>query len=142
MELIQNTTITIIVMLNAYAIVGAGALYAIVFHGTRITFVGTELPFVDGQTNVGFVINLMEQSLLTNVSLISNITIEIGVCLVNNAFSTIPELINLESEDLIAEMDLNGMSFDAHMRLRNIFVKVQDFYRYIFRYFLEKSLIS
>lgn len=128
-KLIRNTVTVVIAILVSYALVGGGALYAIVFHGARITFLGTEIPFVDGQTNFGFMINLIEQSFLTGISLLSNLTIEIGVCLVNNAFSAIPELIRLESDELNTELNLNGMSFNAKMRVRNIFMKVQDFNR-------------
>lgn len=128
-KLVQNTIIIIILILVSYAMVGCHALYVIIIDGKRITFMGTEIPFVDSDTTTGFIINIIVQLFLTWVVIISNITIEIGVCLVHNAFEMIPRLIRFDSDELNIELDLNGMSFDARMRLRNILIKVQDFNR-------------
>lgn len=128
-KLIGNTTIIMVSILIAYSIIGCNALYVFIFDGTRLTFVGTEIPFVDINTDTGFLINIVEQFFLTSVSLTANITIEIGVCLVHNAFEMIPSLMQFDSDELKNELQLNGMSSNAKMRLRNIFMKVQDYNR-------------
>lgn len=128
-KLVRNTVIITVLLLTSYAVVGCGALYTIIFGESRITFVGTEIPFVDGNTDIGFLINMMEQSFLTIVSLTGNIAIEIGVSLVHNAFEMIPEIIHYDFEEFNIELNLNGMSLNAKMRLRNIFMKVQDYER-------------
>lgn len=126
-KLLRNIILISSAILIAHTLAGCGTLYAIVLHGDRITFLATEMAFVDGSTVTGFVINMMEQLLLIFISLTSNFANEIGVCLVHNAFEAIPEVIHLDSEELKTELNLNGVSLNARMRLRNIFMKVQDF---------------
>lgn len=127
-KLIYHIMGIFVAVLGSFGLIAIGVLYAIVFKGDRVTFIATELPFVDSETNFGLVINLLEQSFLTLISIISNITIEIGVCLVDNGFSAIPQIIYLDSKDLDTELTINGMSFEAIMRLRNIFMKIRDYF--------------
>lgn len=129
-KLIRNIIMILAGLLGSYTLIGCGAFYAMVLFGERITFLGTELPFVDGNTVNGFLINMLEQILLICSSIVGNITIEVGECCVHNAFEAIPEIIHLECIELNSELCSNGVSLVAKMRLRNISMKVQDFNRY------------
>lgn len=128
-ELVRRTSIVVFLILLSYALIGGGTFYAIVFDGAWITFVATEIPFVDSQSNTGYAINLIEQFLIISVSLISTLLLEMAVCLVSNAFLAIPEIIHFESNELAIELNSKGMNLNVQMRLRNIFMKIQDFNR-------------
>lgn len=130
-KLVQNTTIIVIMILISYGVAALSGLYAIIFVDRHNTFVGTEIPFVYDAVgyDVGYWINIVEQVFASGLSLTSNLAIEIAVCLVYNAFALMPELIYIESQELNAELNLNGMSLIAASKYRNIVMQVQDYSR-------------
>lgn len=131
-KLYQNTVIILIMILVSYGIAALSGLYAIIFVDPRYTLMGTEIPFVNSSTTMGYAILMSYQFFIALVSLLSNITIEIGVCLVYNAFALMPELIRLRSDELNSELELNGPTNNATVRLRNICLQVHDFNMQVF----------
>lgn len=132
MKLLQITIIILILILISYGLAALSGLYAIIFVDSHNTFLGTETPFVNSNNHIGHVINIILQLLISCLSLISNITIEIGVCIVYNAFALMPELIYLESQELDDELNMNGTSLKAMMTFRNIVAQTQDYNKLIF----------
>lgn len=128
--LIRNVIFTMSAVFISYFTFGAGSLYVIIFKGERVTFLGTELPFFDINTNFGYAINMFEQFVLTVGAVTANTTIEIGSCIVNNSIEAIPGIIRLQSEDLEDDLKSNGMSLSAKHRLRNVLMQLQDFNGY------------
>lgn len=125
--LIKNVFATLTAITISYCTFGASPLYVIIFEGAHVTFLSTELPFVDINTNIGYAINMIEQFILTFGAVVSNTTIEIGACLVNNTVTAVPELFHFESDELETELRSNGMSLNAKLRVRNMLVLIQDF---------------
>lgn len=126
-KLVQNVVVTVILIILSYLLFGASSLYVIIFRHNRVTLIGTEIPFLPSDTDFGYAMNMIQQLILTWVSLTANITIEIGDCLTQNTVEVIPEIIHLESEELAKEMRLNGMSWRTKAQLRGILLRVQDF---------------
>lgn len=124
--LIRNIIIIVVTILSSYIIFGAGTIYVIIFEGKRATFLGTELPFIDIDTDMGYAINMSFQSLMIIVAIIGNLSIEITACFAYNAIETVPYLFHLESEQIADELKSNAMSLRAKLRVRNILMQIQD----------------
>lgn len=125
-KLTQNIVIVLCVLLISYGLMGIVTLYMIVIKRQRITFVGTEIPFTNIRSDIGFVINLIEQLFLALISIIFYMSVEIGSCLVQNVFEMFPEIIRLDIQNLNEDLERNGMDLHAKSRLIDIFMKIQD----------------
>lgn len=140
--LIRSVVITMAAIAVSYSTFGASSLYFIIFEGARVTFLGTELPFFDINSDFGYMMNMFEQSVLTFGAIMSNTTIEIGACITNNAVEAVPEIIHLESEELTDDLMSNGMTSSATLRVRNMLVIVQDFNRQVHFHLYSEALIN
>lgn len=126
-SLLQNVIVVVVFIIFSYFLMGTISLYYIVIKRAGVTFVNTEIPFIDIKSNIGYAINLMAQVYFVFVIVMANIVIEIGACLTYNSVTAIPKVIHLDVEDLRTELCSNGMSMAAKCRLRNILMKLQDF---------------
>lgn len=126
-KLTQNITIVLSMTLISYGLMGIVTLYMIAIKRQRVTFVGTEIPFTNIQSDIGFVMNLIEQLFLALISLIFFMSVEIGTCLVQNSLGLIPEIIRLDIQKLNKDLRRNGMNMHAKSRLIDIFIKIQDY---------------
>lgn len=124
--LIKDIVIVGSSIILSYTVFGMGTLYAIIFKRARVTFLGTELPFVDFDTDIGYLINMLQQSFICGIAVMANMAIEISGCLAYNAIEMVPDVFHLESEGLDAELKSNGMSLNAKLRVRNILMQVRD----------------
>lgn len=89
---------------------GIYSTYLIFFKGVRITFLSSELPFVDNDSDFGFWLNILMQSFLAILGLVACFTIEIGVSLILNTIIAIPHLMHVDLDALETELKLNGQS--------------------------------
>lgn len=126
-KLTQNIAIVLSMTLISYGLMGIVTLYIIAIKRQRVTFVGTEIPFTNIQSDIGFVMNLIEQLFLALISLIFYMSVEIGTCLVQNSLEMIPEIIRLDIQKLNKDLRRNGMNMHAKSRLIDIFIKIQDY---------------
>lgn len=126
-KLVKTTIIVIILLIFSHIIYATGSMYAVFFKNTRVTLLGTKLPFVERETDIGFTLNVMEQSIAAYYELMGSISIEVGQTLVNNVFTTFPKLIRYDLDELTNELQSEGMCLHTKMRLRNIIMKIQDF---------------
>lgn len=121
------TAIILVMISLSYGAAALSALYAIVYVDRRYTFLGTDIPYLDSSDPSDYAIVITIQFIISLISLLSNITIEIGVVLVHNAFELMPVLIRLRSDELSSELNTNGQSLNALFRFRNICLQIQDF---------------
>lgn len=126
-SLIRNVVIISLVLSLSFATCGMRTCYLYVFEGIRITFLDIKLPFVDDNSEFGFWVNILYQIWIAFMGWIGCLAIEIGSELICNGVSTVPQLIHIDVEQLESEMHLNGFTTMAKARLRNIFMKVQDY---------------
>lgn len=126
-KLFITAAVILILLLSSYGITALSELYAIVFIDHRYTLLGMELPFVDSSVPFGYAILMTYQLFISVVSLIANISIEVGVVLIYNAFELMPALIRLRSDELSSELNVNGKTFNAFMKFRNICLQIHDF---------------
>lgn len=117
----------IFMLLLGFGMFVANVFYLIIFEGARVTIMGTELPFVDKDSDIGFWINILFQVLIGIVGVIACILVEIGAALVVKTVEAIPHLIRVDLEELATDLALNGSTLAAKARLRNVFMKIQDY---------------
>lgn len=129
-RLIRHIVIVILMILSAFGMVVSIVFYLILFDGAKVTLLGTELPFLDKDSEFGFWINLSVQCLTGGVAVIACLAIEIGAALIVNALLAIPHLIHVDLEELESELNLDGFTLTAKARLRNVFRKIQDYEKY------------
>lgn len=131
-QLIKQLTKTVIIIVAAivlsYCIMGFWPLYNMIFEEDRVTFLNTEIPFLDINTDFGYSINLLIQSIIIAVTLLASISIEIGACLTYNAVTAVPAIIHFEIQELQSDLNLNGKSCSAKFRMKRILMKLQDFH--------------
>lgn len=132
-KLIQHVVIVMLMILSAFGMVVTIVAYSILFEGARVTLLGTELPFVDKDSDTGFWTNIFVQCLTGLVAVIACLAIEVGAVLIINALEAIPDLVHVDLKDLETELNLKGFTLEAKARLRNVFMKVQDYEKYFHR---------
>lgn len=130
-RLIRNIVIVSLMIVLAIGMFGMNTAYLIIFKGARITFLGTELPFVDIDSEVGFWLNIFIQTMTAAVGMSGCLSIEIGAALICNAILAIPHLIHVDLKVLESVIHFKGFNLMAKARLRNVFMKIQDHAGYI-----------
>lgn len=111
----------------SHTLFAAIPLYFIVFKQTRITPMCLEMPFLERDSEVGFLVNLCVQGVLGLVSMLALVAIEIPMCSVFTLLVAVPKFIRLEVKDMERDCYINGNNSSARVRLRNIVMKIQDF---------------
>lgn len=129
------TVVIIIIISHILAVVGP--IYAYIFQDLRVTPMATELPFIDNDSDTGFLINLGQQCIVGFYSLLGNITIEMFSYIINNVITIIPDLIQLNLIDISNEIEIKGICLSSKIQLRNALVQIQDFDRYVFHFIFK-----
>lgn len=127
-KLIKNIAIILLLIIVSHIMFGIGPFYVFLVRNEHVTPVGIRLPFVDIDTNTGYVLNLSQQALMTFFELISTISVEIGQSLINNAITTVPKIIHLELDELSNKLT-DGKMFSVKLQLRNVLRQIEDFDR-------------
>lgn len=125
--LVKSVIIIAVAVIVSYTAVGVSVFYALIFEGKRVPPLGIEIPFIDINTDGGYMITLAFQSFASAVAFLGTLGIEVGACLWYNIESFYPGLIHMESDELDNELKSNGMGLRAEKRVRNIFILLQDF---------------
>lgn len=82
---------------------------------------------MDFDSDMGFTINLCWQAFAGYFSFISNACIEYGNGIVHNNIYSVPKVVHFQLDELGREISMNGVSLNAKLRLRNIFMLLRDF---------------
>lgn len=126
-QLLQSTFTIAAMIIIPHLLVGLVPFYLATFQNIRVSVMGIELPFFEPSSGIGYNENLSVQSAFGIVSIGVLLAIGIMVTLMFNNVIAIPELIHLELNNLENELNLNGMTLNAIIRLRNVLMKVQNF---------------
>lgn len=122
--------ITFILLSTSQAMIGS----AIEFHktGQLVSFLALKLPFIDEDVVWGFHLNLALQTTITAFGTVGNLAIETTSCIINNTVLLCSEIISFNCKELTEKLEMKQHS-QIHIiaELRNIFVKFQDFDRFI-----------
>lgn len=98
-------------------------------HHIRATPIATKLPYFEYESDVGFALNIFQQSVMSFFGIIGNLNIEFAVCLVNSSIVYIPKLIGVDFVELSNEVEMRGMNMKTKLLTRDIFMKVLEFDR-------------
>lgn len=142
MNLLKNVVIVVTLVIFAHLLALVGPIHAYIFNDIRVTPTATHLPFLEKDSNTGFMLNLAQQSVIAFYSMSANITVEIMTCLIANTISTIPKLIRLNLKELADEAQKKYSRLSIHIRLRNVLIQVQDYDRCIADCFTLKFRIA
>lgn len=126
-KLLKDITITIVLLIVSYCLMAIWPLYCIIVRNERVTILNTELPFVDIDSDMGFTINLCWQAFAGYFSFISNVCIEYGNGIAHNNIHSTPKVLHFQLEEFKKEIIMNGVSLNAKLRLRNVFMLLRDF---------------
>lgn len=128
-HLIRNVITILSLLIISITVYSAGPFYVYFFRNVRATPAATKLPFLEHHSDVGFPLNLIQQTVVALYGVTGYISMEIGFCLINNVIITMPKLIRVDLDELTNELQLNGMNWKSTIQLRQILVKMQDFDR-------------
>lgn len=127
-----KTVAAIYVQLSlAHILAVMGPFYAFFFQSIRITPLATNLPFFEKASELEFAINMTLQGAMAFYSMAGNLALEMGSSAINNTISMIPDVIRFDLTEFQHEFKSNGLSLASIMQLRNVYMKIQDFNRYI-----------
>lgn len=129
-SLIRNFVIVLSMATLAMGMLGIHSAYLILIKGVRITSFSTELPFVDNDSDFGYWLIILIQSLTAAVGFIGCLLIETGHCLIINVVTAVPYLIHVDLEALNTELYSNGLSLAVKARLQNVVMKILDKEKY------------
>lgn len=113
----------------SFSLYGIGSLYVYFVHHIRATPIATKLAYVKYESDVGFALNIFQQSVASLLAIIGTLNIEFAVCLVNNSIVCIPKLIGVDFIELSNEVEMRGMGLNTKLLTRDIFMKILEFDR-------------
>lgn len=125
-RLAKNSLTVVTLVLVLYVQVLFGPVYAYLVHGRMTTSLGTILPFAKDDSLQSFIINMIHQLLSATYALFGSLSIEVISCLANDTFDIIPELIDLNIEEMEYDIKTKGWNLNTKLQLRNILIQIQD----------------
>lgn len=128
-KLLKNLIVILGLTFISYNFLNYGPIYGYYFKNIRTTPMGTKLPYFEEGSDVEFLLNLSLQSVIGIFAILGNFSIEGASCLANNVIVMVPELIHLDLEELTNEMEVEGHFSNIKYRLRNLFVKINQYDR-------------
>lgn len=134
-KLIQHILVVVFLAFLSIGTFVMDAFYLYFFEGIRSTILGFKLPFSNEDSENGFLLNNLFQCPFVLVGLIACSVVEISAALIINVIASTPSLIHFDLEELETELIFNGFNLMAKARLRNVFVKIQDYEKYIHTFF-------
>lgn len=148
-KLLKHMLFVLPLMIISHVIVIMAPIHALLFQHIRTTPVGLHLPILEKDSDLEFTLNMILQAIMTFYALIGSVAIEIASCIINNTIKLVPHLIRFSLRNFRDELKANGMSVEAIVQLRNLFVEIEDYHRFdfinlesiFFRFFLLKEFI-
>lgn len=128
-SLVKNLIIILGFILISSFLYGIGPLYVYFVHDIRATPMATRLPYFEYESDVGFALNIFQQSVASFFGMVGTCCIEFAVCLVNNSIVCIPKLIGVDLIELSNEMEMRGLKSNTKLLTRDIFMKILEFDR-------------
>lgn len=126
-DLLRNVLIVASMTIFTYVLLGTIPFYLIIFDNVRVPVLGLEILFCELDSDIGYAMNLMVQSILGIISFLALMILGFSVGFACHNIFAIPEVIQFELQEFENEFHLNGDCLIAKMRLRNALMKVQDF---------------
>lgn len=130
-RLIKNLSIILPLMLMSHATLAIEPIYAFLFQQIRVTPLALHLPIFVKDSDTEFIVNMMLQTILTCYALTGSLAIEIASCLINHAITIAPDLIQYNLNGFRDEFYVNGIDLKSISLLRNTFLQIQDYKRYV-----------
>lgn len=107
------------------SMIGPG--YAYFMYGTKTTMTNVRMPYIDPNSNMEFVANLMLASIIGVHGFIGYIGLEVAMAIFSDAVTIVPKLIILEFERMDTKIEKNGFfSLEFHYIFRNIIKQALD----------------
>lgn len=128
----KNLLIVLPLMLASHATLAIEPAYAFVFeHNTHVTPLALHLPIFIKDSDTEYIVNVMVQTILTGYALTGALAIEIASCMINHTITAVPDLIQYNLNEFRGEFYANGINLASISLLRNTFLQVQDYNRYV-----------
>lgn len=101
-------------------------LYLLVTKGELPSYMPIILPYTDPETNRGYYINLVNQSVIASVGVIGNFCIEIGISVMVNNVWAASDIIKYELNEIALGVERGESKQTCRAKLRNLFIQIQD----------------
>lgn len=128
----KNFLIVLPLMLASHATLAFEPIYAFVFqHNSRVTPLALHLPIFVKDSDTEYIVNVVLQTILTGYALTGALAIEIASCMINHTITAVPDLIQYNLNEFRDEFNAKGINLKSISLLRNTFLQVQDYNRYV-----------
>lgn len=131
-KLLKYFIIQYLSIMMSYQTILTGPLYAYIHDNLRISPLGTHIPFFELNSDAEFYTNMVHQVLIGAYTIFGSVMIELMICIVNRTITAIPDLTSLTLKEFFEEFKLNGINSKSNAQLRNVFLQLQDFNKYVF----------
>lgn len=130
-KLWTNLIIVYSMIILSYNGIVFGSIYAYFHDGIRLTPLGIHLPYFERDSNCEFIFSMTLQGIIAVLALVGTYICELVICKVNSTFSMIPDLIRFNLTEFFDEFTINGMNLKSTVRIRNVFLQIQDFNEFV-----------
>lgn len=131
-KFVSNLLIILSLIVIAHLFIFFGLIYELFFQNiSRMTLMTMHLPFLEKDSNIEFTLNTIVQIIMGLYALVGAVAIEIATCTINHTITIAPELIQYNLTEFEEEFHDGDMDRKSILLLRNCFVQVQDFNRYV-----------
>lgn len=130
-KFLSNLLIILSLIVIGHFFIVLGLIYELFCQHNRVTLMAIHLPFFDEDSDIGFTLNTILQLIMGLYAFFGSIAIEIASCMINDTITVTPELIQYNLTEFHEEFHGNGINQKSICLLRNCFVQIQDFNRYV-----------
>lgn len=128
----RNLLIVLPLMLASHVTLAIEPIYEFLLqHNSHVTPLALHLPIFVKDSDTEYIVNVMLQVILTIYALTGALAIEIASCMINHTITAVPDLIRYNLNEFRDEFDANGINLTSISLLRNTFLQVQDYNRYV-----------
>lgn len=141
-KFVTSTFKVLLVILISFSFIGIVPIYKLIYTDERELIYAVILPFTNPETDMGFIINTINQMISVLIGAPAAIAVETITSLLKNTISTFAALIKCS----LTEFD-NSLKDDKHFNekqhweLNNIIKKILDFDRFVFFCYCNHSVI-
>lgn len=125
-ELIKSAIFVLAILLFAALIYILYPMYTVVAEGARPFPVPVFFPFLDPETKIGYYLNILNQAIMSVITLCGNLAIEVCVTLLVNNLWAAADVIQHHLDEVQVGIKSGESNAVRNARIRNILVQIQD----------------
>lgn len=129
-ELLRNVLIISGLLCSGFIVFESLPLARFILTGQRTMVTAVQLPFFNPETNIGYIVNVINQTILSHFIVFCNVGHDCTLAMIINSMWAGADVIKFSIEEMVQRHSITGNDADQKRRFRNVLMQIQDLDRY------------